>query len=64
VFALAVFKGLAAPLKTIDASARYLVGYTLRDGNEPMLAVLPTGLLIHVLTSSSAARQSPHDENG
>jgi membrane protease YdiL (CAAX protease family) len=64
VFALAVFKGLAAPVKSIDASARYLVGFTLRDGIVPMLAVLATGLLIHVLTSSSAARQSPHDENG
>jgi membrane protease YdiL (CAAX protease family) len=61
VFALAVSKSLTCPVKSIDAPARYLVGFTLRDGIVPMVAVLATGLLIHALTSSDA-RHSPCDE--
>jgi membrane protease YdiL (CAAX protease family) len=61
VFALAIFKTLTGPVKSIEAPARYLVGLTLREGIAPMIAVAATGLLVYALTSPDV-RYSPCKE--
>jgi membrane protease YdiL (CAAX protease family) len=54
VFALIFFKELTLPAAVPDGAARYLVGFTLRDGLVPTAIVLATGILVHLLTTQDA----------
>lgn len=56
IFGIFLFNGFTRPVPDLDRFTRFWIGGTLREGLAPLIVVLLTGVVVHLLTRRDAAR--------
>lgn len=56
IFGIFLFKGFTRPVPGLSRFTHFWIGNTLREGLVPLMVVLLTGVIVHVLTRRDATR--------